>query len=185
MTSESDIPLIDGFRVDNSGYSPAFFPLENNPVISEIEIRQLADITLQTRRSSRICLHGSPDDALHFMIIAQYRGFDPSQPLGRMFPKKQKVFQPLIGRLLIICVSPAGQIMSEDLLNPELRKIKYIQPGQLYLDLAFDQVTVHAEITTGPFKHSEDRVFPSMAWDVSAEAKKSFYDSCIQRAEIG
>ena len=93
------IPEIPGFRLDRSGYSPAYFPMSINPVVSNIEIRQLAEITLETKRSARICLHSSREDTLHYMVIAQYRGFDPDQPLCRMFPAKQKVFQPLLGRL--------------------------------------------------------------------------------------
>ena len=117
------------------------------------------------------------------MLIAQYRSFDPSQPLGRMFPKKQKVFQPVLGRLLIVCVTQNGEVESENLLDPEKQNIHFVQPGQTYLDLPFDEVTVHAEIATGPFKHSEDRVFPTLPWDVSNDAKKDFYDLCIRRAE--
>ncbi len=176
---------LSGFRLDNSGYSPAYFPKTENPVVSDREINQLAEITLKTRKSSRICLHTSPDDLLHYMLIAQYRRFDPSQPLGRMFPKKQKVFQPVLGRLLIVCVSLDGKVQSENLLEPKKQNIQFVQPGQVYLDLPFDEVTVHAEIATGPFKHSEDRVFPTLPWDVNSDAKRDFYSLCISRAEQG
>ena len=183
MSGHFTFPEMDGFRIDNSGYSPAYFPVGDSPVISDVEITQLAEITLHTTRSSRICLHSSPDDLLHYMLIAQHRNFDPSQPLGRMFPKKQKVFQPLLGRLLIVCVSLDGKVQSENLLDPKKQNIQFVQPGQIYLDLPFDEVTVHAEIATGPFKHSEDRLFPSLPWDVSSDAKRDFYNLCISRAE--
>ena len=183
MVEKFVVPKMVGFRLDNSGYSPAYFPISDNPVVSTLEIEQLADITLHTKKSSRICLHGGPDDLLHYMLIAQYRSFDPSQPLGRMFPKKQKVFQPLLGRLLIVCVSLDGKVQSENLLDPKKQNIQFVQPGQIYLDLPFDEVTVHAEIATGPFKHLEDRIFPTLPWDVNSDAKRNFYNLCISRAE--
>ena len=183
MVDKFVVPKMAGFRLDNSGYSPAYFPISDNTVVSTLEIEQLAEITLHTKKSSRICLHGGPDDLLHYMLIAQYRSFDPSQPLGRMFPKKQKVFQPLLGRLLIVCVSLDGKVQNENLLDPKKQNIQFVQPGQIYLDLPFDEVTVHAEIATGPFKHSEDRIFPTLPWDVSSEAKRDFYNLCISRAE--
>lgn len=183
MKSEFAVPEMDGFRLDYSGFSPAYFPIKANPIVSNFEISRLAEITRQTKRSSRICLHTSPDDLLHYMVIAQYRSFNPSEPLGRMFPKKQKVFQPLLGRLLIVCVSLEGKVQSENLLDPKIQNIKFVQPGQVYLDLPFDEVTVHAEIATGPFKHSEDRVFPTMPWDVDCDAKRDFYNLCISRAK--
>lgn len=183
MPSEYIIPQIEGFRLDSSGFSPAFYPVGPNPLVSEIEVRQIADITLQTKQTSRICLHRSPDDTLHFMVIAQYRGFDPNQPLARVHPMKEKIFQPLLGRLLIICISAFGKIVSENILNPTKGDIQSISQGQNYLDLPVDEVTVHAEIVIGPFNSSVDRVFPTMPWDVSIDEKKNFYDTCIQRAE--
>lgn len=183
MINKFVVPEIAGFRLDISGYSPAYFPISANPVVSTLEIEQLAEITLQTRKSSRICLHTGPGDLLHYMLIAQYRSFDPNQPLGRMFPKKQKVFQPLLGRLLIVCVTQNGEVESENLLDPQKQNIHFVRPGQTYLDLPFDEVTVHAEIATGPFRHSEDRVFPPLPWDVSSDLKKDFYDLCILRAQ--
>lgn len=182
MAADFIVPELAGFRVDNSGFSPAYFPTKDNPVVSDYEITRLAEITLQTKKSSRICLHTSPEDLLHYMLIAQYRNFDPSQPLGRMFPMKQKVFQPLLGRLLIVCVSLDGEIESENLLDPRKQNIQFVRPGQIYLDLPFDEVTVHAEIATGPFRHAEDRVFPTLPWDVSSDAKRDFYNLCIARA---
>jgi len=183
MVKKFVVPEIAGFRLDISGYSPAYFPISANPVVSTLEIEQLAEITLQTRKSSRICLHTGPDDLLHYMLIAQYRSFDPSNPLGRVFPKKQKVFQPLLGRLLIVCVSLDGKVQSENLLDPNKHNIQFVQPGQIYLDLPIDEVTVHAEIATGPFKHSEDRIFPILPWDVNSDSKREFYNFCISRAE--
>ena len=183
MSPNFSVPEIDGFRIDNSGFSTAYFPTNENPVVSNIEISRLAEVTLKTKRPSRICLHASPDDLLHYMLIAQLRSFDPSQPLGRMFPKKQKVFQPLLGRLLIVCVSLDGKVQSENLLDPQKQNIQFVQPGQVYLDLAFDEVTVHAEIATGPFKHVEDRVFPILPWDVNDDTKRDFYNLCISRAK--
>ena len=183
MPNKFSFPEIDGFRLDTSGFSPAYFSIRENPVVSSFEVSQLADITLQTRQSSRICLHTSPEDLLHYMLIAQYRGFNPKEPLGRVFPTKQKVFQPLMGRLLIVCVSLDGKVQSENLLDPKKQSIQFVQPGQIYLDLPFDEVTVHAEIATGPFKHSEDRLFPPLPWDANSEAKRDFYNLCISRAE--
>jgi hypothetical protein len=117
------------------------------------------------------------------MLIAQYRGLNPKEPLGRVFLTNQKVFQPLIGRLLIVCVSLDGKVQSEYLLDPKKQSIQFVQPGQIYLDLPFDEVTVHAEIATGPFKHSEDRLFPPLPWDAISEAKRDFYNLCISRPE--
>ena len=183
MQGNFSVPDMVGFRIDKSGFSPAYFPINENPVVSSIEISQLAEITIETRQSSRICLHTSPEDLLHYMLIAQYRSFDPSRPLARMFPKKQKVFQPLLGRLLIVCASLDGKVQSENLLDPKKQNIQFVQPGQVYLDLPIDEVTVHAEIATGPFKHSEDRIFPTLPWDINSDAKRDFYNLCISRAE--
>jgi hypothetical protein len=183
MFSKFSVPEIDGFRLDNSGFSPAYFSIIENPVVSSFEVSQLADITLQTRQSSRICLHKSPDDLLHYMLIAQYRGFNPKEPLGRVFPTKQKVFQPLIGRLLIVCVSLDGTLRSKNLLDPKKQNIQFVQPGQIYLDLPFDEVTVHAEIATGPFEHLKDRIFPTMPWDVDSDKKRDFYNMCMSSEE--
>lgn len=96
---------------------------------------------------------------------------------------KEKIFQPLLGRLLIICISALGKIVSENILNPTKCDIQSISRDQIYLDLSLDEVTVHTEIIMGPFDSSVDRVFPTMPWDVSIAEKKSFYDACIQRAE--
>lgn len=183
MSRDLVVPEMDGFRLDQSGFSPAYFPIRDNPVISNFEISRLVELTRQTKRSSRICLHTSPNDLLHYMLIAQYRSFNPSEPLGRMFPKKQKVFQPVLGRLLIVCVSLDGKVQSENLLDPKKQNIQFLRPGQVYLDLPFDEVTVHAEIATGPFNHLEDRVFPTLPWDGNRDAKRDFYNLCISRAK--
>ena len=183
MSSSYAYPELDGFRLDVSGFSPAYFSITENPVVSSFEVSQLADITLQTRQSSRICLHESPDDLLHYMLIARYRGFNPKEPLGRLYPTKHKVFQPLIGRLLIVCVSIDGTVRSKNLLDPQKQNIQFVEPGQIYLDLPFDEVTVHAEIATGPVKHLNDRIFPTMPWDLDSDKKRDFYNICMSSAE--
>ena len=183
MVTQHSQPSISGFRCDTSGHSLAFYPILRSPAVSETEIRQLIDYTMQAKRSSRICLHESPDDALQFMIIAQYKGFDPGQPLMRVHRMKEKVFQPIFGRLLMICASPFGQIENEKILDPEKGGVQLVSRGQFYNDLPLDEVTVHSEFVLGPFNSNLDREFPIMPWDTSISEKKNFYDSCIKRAE--
>lgn len=183
MVTQHSQLAISGFRCDNSGHSLAFYPTSRSPAVSETEIQQLIDYTMQVKRSSRICLHESPDDALQFMIIAQYKGFDPDQPLMRVHRTKEKVFQPMFGRLLMICASPFGQIENENILDPQKGGVQLISKGQFYNDLPLDEVTVHSEFVLGPFKSDFDREFPVMPWDISISEKKSFYDSCMKRAE--
>lgn len=176
-------PSVSGFRCDNSGHSLALYPIFRNPAVSKAEIQQLVDYTRQAKRTSRICLHESPDDELQFMIIAQSKGFDPDQPLMRVHPVKKKVFQPILGRLLMICVSPVGQIENEKILDPEKGGAQLISNGQIYNDFPLDEVTVHSEFVLGPFSSNLDRKFPVMPWDNSISEKKNFYDYCIKRAE--
>ena len=46
MRGNFNVPNMVGFRIDESGFSPAYFPMNENPVVSSIEISQLAEITL-------------------------------------------------------------------------------------------------------------------------------------------
>ena len=38
MPSKFSVPEINGFRLDTSGFSPAYFPIRENPVVSSFEV---------------------------------------------------------------------------------------------------------------------------------------------------
>ena len=117
------------------------------------------------------------------MVIAQYRKFYPDAPLVRQFPTKSKIFQPLIGRVLMTYVSTNGDIQSELLLSSKDQNIARVEIGQLYSDLPVDQVSVHAEITTGPWDVKLDRNFPRIPADRDESSKLSWYMTQMQKAE--
>ena len=158
---------LPSFRLDETGYSPAFFMSEISTSTCD-HVEALERIVRKTHRSARLCMFADASAPLHAMIIAQPRGMDS---LPRLLANKPKLFMPLRGRIVLMKLNTEGDVEKRAVLQPGRDILSYVEPGVAYIDLPVEEVTVHLEITLGPHDRVGDRNFPRFRWDSGVEAR--------------
>jgi cupin fold WbuC family metalloprotein len=150
---------VDGWLQDLSAKSLSWYP-EGSPVeISNELINCLEKRSNETQLNTRVCLHNSPDAAIHEMIICQ-RNSQAHPP--KRHPARDKTFLVLRGELLVAIFNDAGEVVRTWVLKPksgnEMLCVR-IPAGVFHCDFALTETAVHLETTQGPFSPTNDREY--------------------------
>jgi hypothetical protein len=170
---------LEGFRRDESGFSPAFFLAGNLWQVGLEQLDALEHLVKSTNKPARICIFESPTSALQTMLIVQAKGMD-SRP--RMLQTKPKIFIPVRGPLLLIKMHRNGEVSLREILVPGRDLAANVAAGEPYIDLPLDDLTSHLEITLGPHDRVGDRNFPPFEWDTGPESRAVWRDAQVRLA---
>ena len=164
---------IQGFRQDDSSKSPTFYAEVPTNSISREQIEALKVVASKGGGVARLCLHASPDAAMHIMVIAQTSGryWRPKKHVTKM-----KSFTVLEGRMAVVEFTDVGEPTNVNLLQHEARPVMLMAPSTVHTNVALTQMCVHVEAIQGPYLQGEpDRVVASFAPDEDdADAGRSF-----------
>jgi len=153
--------VMQGFRQDESAKSPTFYAEAPTGSISCEQIEALKELALTAGGVARICLHSSPQAAMHVMVIAQTSGryWRPKK-----HTTKSKSFIVLEGEMAVIEFAESGAAGNVTLLQPNARSLMFIAPSTFHTNMAITPICVHVEVIQGPYSPGEvDRVEASFA----------------------
>jgi cupin fold WbuC family metalloprotein len=171
---------IQGFRQDDSSRSPTFYPETPTNSISREQIEALKVVASKGGGVARLCLHSSPEAAMHIMVIAQTSGryWRPKKHVTKM-----KYFTVLEGKMAVVEFTDMGDPANVTLLQHEARPLMLVAPSTFHTNVAITQMCVHVEAIQGPYLDGEpDRVVASFAPDEEeADAGRSFISGVIER----
>jgi cupin fold WbuC family metalloprotein len=170
---------IQSFRRDDSSKSPTFYTETPTNSISREQIEALKVVASNGGGVARVCLHSSPDAAMHIMVIAQTSGryWRPKKHVTKM-----KSFTVLEGKMAVVEFTDMGDPEKLTLLQHEARPLMLMAPSTFHTNIALTQMCVHVEAIQGPYLHGEpDRVVASFAPDEKEpDAGRSFISDVIE-----
>jgi cupin fold WbuC family metalloprotein len=133
--------------------SPSWLALHGCVSVDGSVVRALKDEALASGRNARLCLHAGPDELLHEMVIVQH--------WDSFFPPKRhprpRSFLAVDGPLLVVTFTDDGAVAGADVVDGSGVMAVRVGPGVFHTDLPLAPLTVHYEITTGPYRGDSDR----------------------------
>ena len=150
---------VDGWRQDLLAKSLSWYPEESPVEISNELINCLEERSNEAQVNTRVCLHNSPDAAIHEMIICQ-RNSQAHPP--KRHPARDKTFLVLRGELLVAIFNDAGEVIRTWVLKSESENDMLcvrIPAGVFHCDFALTDTAIHLETTQGPFSPANDREY--------------------------
>lgn len=160
---------ISGWVQDLSAKSLSWYPTVTPVEISNQLITCLEERSLEAKVNTRVCLHKSPDSALHEMIICQRssQAYPPKRHLAR-----DRTFLVLRGELLVAIFNDLAEVTRTWVLKSDSKNANLcirIPAGVFHCDFALTETAVHLETTQGPFSSQNDReyLWPENALNLS------------------
>lgn len=154
---------VQGVRRDEASRSPTFYTETPTNSISREQIEALKVVASKGGGVARLCLHSSPEAAMHIMVIAQTscRYWRPKKHVTKM-----KSFTVLEGKMAVVEFTDLGEPANVTLLEHEARPLMLMSPSTFHTNVALTQLCVHVEAVQGPYPHGDpDRGAASFAPD--------------------
>lgn len=157
------VDLEDERRVrHDAGRSIGLFCRELPAAVSRDVIAQLQRLHMEHGKNVRLCLHSSPEDSFHSMIICEQRGgyYPPHKHAG-----KGECFHILSGELAIAIFDEAGAILDACRLSPDDIFLYRVAVGSIHMVIPLSEFVVYHESKPGPFLGDADSILPDWAPD--------------------
>lgn len=146
------------WRLDKSGRSIAYFSTKNPTIINSEIIESLKrESKKRGNINARLCLHMSPLEELHSMIILEYKNKKCLRPHKHL--ECDEVLSVIEGKLLFLMFNENGDILNRTILEPGFNTIYKNRRGTYHLYAPISDYAIYNETKNGPFKH-EDCLFP-------------------------
>jgi cupin fold WbuC family metalloprotein len=150
---------------DISAASPTFScPTDCYSSVDSELIDELEQFCEEERRVVRICMHSSPSDDLHNMIIAHPRDWYV-RPHANLL--KTKAYHAIKGRMLFVGFDEEQTELFRFILDPEVSPVFRLEKGVFIFLWALSDVCIFHEVAIGPFERGRDTVFAS--WTPTTE----------------
>jgi cupin fold WbuC family metalloprotein len=162
----------DTCRSDPGARSLAWFAAAGCVCITQANIGEVKSAARAAGRNARICLHHSPGDALHEMLICQRRD-------GFMLPKRHggpKSFHCLDGRLAIFTFDKNGQPLDRRILGRGHSLLYRIGAGAWHCDLPMTDYAVHMEMVAPPMGYERA---PWAPWSGEEHERRAYRDKLL------
>ncbi len=140
-----------------------YFTRKNNIGITNHTLLDLKNIANHNDNgeNARICLHPSPDDTFHDMIILEYKGKRYYRP--HKHPQKPETIHIIDGKAIIVIFSPDGKIKHSAILAEDDTRIFRIAADNFHTVIPISNYVLYHESKPGPFKVTSDSVYPVWA----------------------
>lgn len=154
--SAIEINNIKDVILDESGFSSAFFSLNENIAINSKVIDELKKRAYESKIDIRLCLHRNSQSDFHDMIIVQQRQnyYPPHKHL------KPESYHLIDGELGAIHYDELGNITKICKLSLENNFIYRIAANEYHVVFPLSEVAVYHESKPGPFIRVKDFVEP-------------------------
>lgn len=164
------------FRVENP---EVYYVREPFSIVSADDVQFLKDRAIENeRKRSRLCLHESPDDRFHEMIIVHHRSAYVRPHRHR---KHVESFGVLEGTAIAYTFDDAGAVTRVVHLDSTgTQALRYRMPaGEWHSIVVTSEWLVFSEAALGPFSRVNVE-FPSWAPDGSVAAEVRAYRSALE-----
>ncbi len=163
-------------REDTSAKSIAFFARVRPIWIDKVFYEELKEVsTIRGNRNVRLCLHSTPEDQQHDMVILNRKGtlYPPHR-----HPGKTATYHVMEGRLAMFSFDTSGDPVEAGVLGAG--ELYRFDQAHFHMVMTLDDFTIFHETTIGPFLGDSDFIFP--AWGPRAgdnAAMRQFSDRCV------
>ena len=165
---------------DEKAKSISYFSIKKPVVVTQALINELKEISKQNKNSNaRLCLHDSPGESLHDMIILEWRDKKCRKPHKHL--EKDETVQMIEGKMKVFTFSETGELIEEHLLEPKNNFIFRTKKGQYTIYLPLTEHAIYRETKQGPFQQ-QDNVFPSWSHIKVLEPLVEFDLTCYNSA---
>lgn len=149
--------VFENYKLASNANSPTYFSASSGcSSISNSIIMDLMNLSRLENKVVRLCLHGSPDDILHNMVIAHPKGIYVRPHAN---PNKPKTYQIIDGSMIVIGLDRNRKIIFDFEFSREQTQLFRVEKN-IYLFLwPITDVCVFHEIALGPFMRNSDTVF--------------------------
>jgi len=142
---------------DSNANSPTFFMKKSHSsYICKELVEELEAFCLENRRVVRVCMHSSPEDDLHNMLIAHPKGLYV-RPHANL--TKSKAYHLVKGEIFVALLNEKGEVFHRLLLSASENQIFRLERGAFLFLWPISEVAVFHEIAIGPFLREKDTVF--------------------------
>lgn len=147
---------------DPLAHSPSFFADRELVRVDEATLAELKRLSARTGESARLCLHRSPEEALHDSVIVLRR--DRLSPAHR-HGTKAETFQVLEGEALVVAFDAEGEVVDACRLSGGRPGVYRVGAGVYHANIPLTEVVVVRESTLGPYVRERDLAFAPWAPD--------------------
>lgn len=155
-------PSIPGFRRDASGRSLAFFA--ESPVVA-VTAEVIAELKAAAQGAGganvRLCMHASPEDNFHDMLILEHRGSRYFRP--HRHGDKSETLHAIEGEALVLVFGDDGAVVQRLRLAVDGARMVRVGAGQWHTVLPLSPSVLYHEAKRGPFVRDGDAAYPSWA----------------------
>jgi cupin fold WbuC family metalloprotein len=152
--------MLNDLKRDTYAKSHSYFFDDNHcNVITEEIINEIDKLCRLMKSVVRVCLHSSPQDDLHNMIIAHPKGWYV-RPHANL--RKSKSYHILKGEMLMVGFDQDKKELFRFLLNDK-NPICRIKKGVYLFLWPVSDICIFEEVTIGPFERSKDTYFAEWA----------------------
>ena len=176
-----DLNNPDLFWVDDGTRSIAYF-CKNRPIF--VDHRLIGDLkevanSQGNNKNVRLCLHESPDDAFHEMIILErkqgyYRPHKHSS--------KGESYHIIEGRMAAFVFDEDGMVTESYLLDDNNPSIYRIDKNIFHSIMPLTEWVIYHEAKPGPFLGEGDSIFAKWAPDGTDESKCKEYSAELRKS---
>lgn len=157
MNTEMDL---NKWREDKKAKSVTYFSTKKPVCVSKGLIEKLKRISEENANANaRLCLHASPDESLHDMIILEYQNKKCRKPHKHL--EKEETLHMIEGKMMSLIFDDEGNLIEKTLLDDE-NLVYRTSKNQYHVWLPLTNHVIYREIKQGPFKQ-EDNIPPK--WD--------------------
>ena len=147
-------------RLDLAGRSPAFFCLTTPLAVDGTTLEMLLAYARDSGTDVRLCLHQSPQDHFHSMLIVQHKA---SYHWPHRHIDKGETWHMVAGELGAFVFDDVGGIIDARRLSPAGQFLYRIGDGQFHTVVPLTDLVVYHESKPGPFRGSDDSIFAPWA----------------------
>lgn len=135
---------------DKNAKSVAFFSKSKTTTINKNMIEALKlESKMRGKSNARFCLHLSPDESLHDMVILEYKANKLMEPHKHL--DKDETIHVLEGEMLGLILDDKCNLISKTILDPKNNFLYRTAKGLYHLWVPSSNYVIFRETVQGPF----------------------------------
>lgn len=166
------------FRIDTRGKSVGYF-CKANPVCVDTDLLDALKRQAQhiSDKDIRLCLHSTPSDPFHDMIILTRKG---RYQTPHKHSEKAESWHIIEGVMGVFIFDQSGQPIKSTRLTPDHNIIYRINPGLYHAVLPISDIVIFHESRPGPYSQNDSLSAPWAPGSKDSEGLAKFYNKLQQ-----
>ena len=175
MNYFKEFPFI---KEDVNARSLSFFFQEKLMGVDKKIIDELRKVAITEKKNARLCIHTSPEDDLHDMIICQRKGtyIKPHKHVS-----KSECIHLIEGRLTSVVFDDSGNVLKKVTMTPNTVFVVRTEKNYYHTYIPTSEYVIYHESKPGPFVRDGDSIFAPWSLDETSEKLVCFINALISR----